>query len=67
MTRALAIAAHGAEAHCYTRWFYPHPQPGCGVAHAAPQPRRAIIPPADPSAIAPGDLEKLKAAMKGRS
>jgi hypothetical protein len=19
-----------ANAHCYSRWYYPHPQPGCG-------------------------------------
>jgi hypothetical protein len=62
LTAALTTPANAC--HRYSRWFYPYPQPVC---QAYPAGRPAHAPPVDPSAIAPGDLEKLKAAMKGRS
>lgn len=66
---AIAIASP-AEAHCFTRWYFPWPQ-HCAVAivESRPAPARSSSGPPlrDTSMIAPADLDKLRKEMNTRT
>lgn len=64
-------ASQSADAHCFSVWRFPWPQP-CAAARWAPRAAFRVVPVVvDPTAPSAGDIALLRAAMiadaKGRA
>lgn len=56
--------SHAAGCHVFSRWFYPWPQ-RCGIVVKRAPVTVHLAASTDRYAIAPADIDKLRAAMLG--
>ena len=66
-----ALAASPASSHCFARWHYPYPQPGCHVTQvhvaqlATPKPAAPVTPrPAEIANATPIPIPDLDDAQR---